>query len=493
MNKNSLLTVGIIILSIGMIVYPVVGSLTMQKQMIKDMPLSFNYTKESSGISLITIKVDGEMGLNDWYINDVSFYFTNESDDIAEIFYRINGGAYQTYTKPFYITQDGEDIMLEWRAIDYGGNYSGIDGPFFCSIDQTDPDIDLTYKIISGNPWQGWIFEFTAEATDAMSGMERVEFYLNDLLQHTVHGPGPTYVWTLRFFPIPHAKFWATAFDKAGNSAWDAISEPCDIGVLDSFKLYGNIIEDRTTNDNLDNVSSSEIVEKENNKIIEKSFSSSLERDVFDPGYVIVVFKRKTGDNLWLINVSIPIFYETDRIDKVYYQFNDGGWILYTDPVIPSDGINLFSWYVVDSEGYTSTPDSISSFKVDMTLPEINLFSTNMIRKFLEKNKIKFVASVYDITSGIDRVEFYENYTGIKPRFVDYNIPFEWIWTGSSNKEIIAIVYDNAGNSNNSSMNISGSHCSIKQNTQQFSDLVILRLLERFLMLKRLLELIRLI
>ena len=47
--------------------------------------------KFNSGISLITIQVEGELGLNNWYTSDVDFSFTKESEDIASIYYNYAG------------------------------------------------------------------------------------------------------------------------------------------------------------------------------------------------------------------------------------------------------------------------------------------------------------------------------------------------------------------------------------------------------------------
>jgi hypothetical protein len=413
------LVIVIIVLFVGASVIPLVGSLSIQKS-------SAYGNTGNSDISLITIKVDGEIGLNDWFVDTVFLNFTEESDDIAEIIYCINGGAYQTYFDPIYITEDGEDIMLEWQAIDYGGNYSDVDGPFFCSIDKTKPEISLTYDVVGGNRWQGYDFEFTATATDAMSSMERVEFYLNNELKETVIHPGPEYIWKYRYWPIPRALFWAKAYDIAGNSEIDEIIEPCKRSYFIS-----------------------ENAERKNCKVSEKTHSAIIGEEVFDPGYVIVVFKKDTGENSWLTNASIPISYEQDRVAEVYYKINNEAWMLYTDPVVFSDGFYNFSWYVIDSEGYVSTQESLSSFQVDATSPELSL-----AQEKLDNYKVKFTASVSDETSGVNKVEFYDNHPSLKPKFVDFDFPYEWTWSADGWRDwtrgetVTAIVYDNAGNSN---------------------------------------------
>ena len=302
------LIVAIIILFIGAIITPLVGSLSIQKSMV------FGNTG-NSGVSLITIKVDGEI-VKDWYVSDVGFNFTYESDEISKILYKIDSGEWQNYSEPFYLSDDSREIWLEWCAVNNEGNYSDIDGPFICSIDRTGPDIGLTYEIVGGNMYQGWDFEFTATCKDAISGMERVEFYFNNELQETVYGPGPDFVWCLRYWPIPQAFFRATGYDNAGNSASDEIrsstGKTCSL-VSPMFDIVADSgFEDFEVSNSIGNC------------VPEDLSLTFSENEFFDPGYIILVQNLKRGKNGWLNGLSIPISYETDRIDEAYYQINLG-------------------------------------------------------------------------------------------------------------------------------------------------------------------------
>ena len=123
------------------------------------------------------------------------------------------------------ITEDGDDILIEYWAVDNVGNVETAHS-FTIDMDQTSPGIDLTHEVTGGNAWQGWELTFTAVATDDTSGMDRVEFYLNDVLQETVTGTGPEYTWVIQYYPLPQVTFKATAYDVAGNSASDQIVNP---------------------------------------------------------------------------------------------------------------------------------------------------------------------------------------------------------------------------------------------------------------------------
>jgi hypothetical protein len=472
---NKILIIGIILLFIVISAFPIARSITIEKKAIQKTSSNMNFAKGSSGVSLITLKLAG-VTANDWYGNDNSFNFSFESDEIAEIYYGIDGNWSQ-YNETFNVS-DGGEHYIEWYAVDHLGNQSEIDGPFFFKVDKTPPEISLSYEVSSGNPIQGWEFTFTATAIDSMSGMDRVEFYLNDVVQETVTGLGPEYSWSLRYWPLPTVIFWAKAYDKAGNSEIDAIESPCYIVNLKSYLFNRDNKKESSITCSLNDVLSSETVENKYHSVDEKLPSNTIKGDIFDPGYVIVVFNREFGKDEWIVDdVFISIFYELDRIDGVYYQINNEGWMLYTNPmVISEDGLYVFSWYVVDSEGNTSNIESIS-FKVDLTPPELNL-----IKEKIAINKVKFTAEVFDETSGIDRVRFQSRLGYI----TDYEFPYEWIWTGLLKDKVTVTVYDNAENSNSKALYTGNRH---GNNQQSICSLLIL-LSEKIPLLERLLDII---
>jgi hypothetical protein len=176
----------------------------------------------------------GEAG---WYVDDVTVTL-NASDPwsnfvqsgVREIRYTINGGGVQVIdgsTGSFVITEDGDDIMIEYWAVDCVGNEESPHNQITIDMDQTVPDVSLSYEVLGWSPMEGWEFQFTAIANDAMSDMNRVEFYFNNEIQETVTGTGPEYVWTLFYYPLPgDAIFRATAFDNAGLFDSDEVINP---------------------------------------------------------------------------------------------------------------------------------------------------------------------------------------------------------------------------------------------------------------------------
>ena len=196
-------------------------------------------------------------GLNGWYVSDVNVTL-NATDDMSGVnhtYYNVNSGEWKIYTEPFTISEDGEDILIEYYSVDNAGNHETYK-QVSINMDQAPPVIDLTYE------WSGthspYEFTFFTTANDETSGMERVEFYINGELEGTVYGPGPEYTLVkllyfnitvkalicnleisddfVKFFAFiafvkptgPPYAFFSYAYDIAGNSAFDSLKSPFD-------------------------------------------------------------------------------------------------------------------------------------------------------------------------------------------------------------------------------------------------------------------------
>ncbi len=393
---------------------------------------------EDLGLSLVTVMLVGETSGDNWYGRGHNFTFTNESEGIAEIHYGINGN-WTKYTSSFNVSESGENI-LEWYAVDFEGNYSEVDGPFHFKIDLIPPHID-----IDGVHWEAfqdglggdWYVRFWTNASDDLSGMDRVEMYINEGLHEVNDTPdGSRYDFVIR---------WSTAFetvtftfvhyDKVGNAVVDEIIGNCPYDLQNSQSIGSPL----------------ETVKGVEQVFRNKSICDFPVLEDFNLSSLVMVFNRKMGDNNWIVSdANITIFNDPEDITAVYYKIDEGDWTLYGEPlVISSDGNHVFSWYIVDYKGNTSTPDSIS-FKIDQTPPSVNLW----IQK-IGKFKTKFTAGVFDNASGVDRVEFRAGvgfflfgrfllWRNLK--FADYTFPYECTIFGWRNIKGYARAYDEAGN-----------------------------------------------
>jgi hypothetical protein len=153
-------------------------------------------------------------GLEGYYIDDVTVTVSAydpsigceiDGSDVKEIRYTINGveGVIDGDFGTFDITEDGNDIEIEYWAIDNVGNTEGKHD-FEIDLDKTEP-------VISEVEWEAaqdggkWFITFTCDAMDETSGMDRVEMYINEGLWETVTDPGPSYVFVME---------WSSAFEK---------------------------------------------------------------------------------------------------------------------------------------------------------------------------------------------------------------------------------------------------------------------------------------
>ena len=173
-------------------------------------------------------------GLNGWYVNDLTVTLdatdgTQEwQSGVQEIVYKVNGVQKTISGKhgTFKIEDDGENIAVEYWAIDKVGNQESAHHTFTVDMDQTKPTISLVYEVTGGSPITGYEFTFTATSTDETSSMERVDFYLNSLFEVSVTGSGPTYQWIVELGNVPHVIIRGIAYDMAGNNDFDEIEDP---------------------------------------------------------------------------------------------------------------------------------------------------------------------------------------------------------------------------------------------------------------------------
>jgi hypothetical protein len=192
-------------------------------------------TEPTSSHTLDPATPDGDNG---WYVSDVTVTLSAEDgtdgwdSGVDFISYKVDGGPTQTIPGSmgsFVLTDDGENIEVEYWATDLVANEESPHNTFEIDMDQSEASFEFVYEVTGGNPLQGWEFTFTATATDPMSGMNRVEFLLNDILEETVTGPGPVYQWIIMYYPFPKTYFKAIGYDNAGNSVFKVIEDPAPV------------------------------------------------------------------------------------------------------------------------------------------------------------------------------------------------------------------------------------------------------------------------
>jgi hypothetical protein len=189
-------------------------------------------------------------GDNGWYTSYVVTVFLEASDmyGVNTTYYSINSEPWVIYENPFLLSNDNV-YNITYYSVDDAGNEESPKNATV-KLDRTIPFMNLTYKII-GHPDSGWNIYFTAIAFDNLSGMNRVEFYLNDELQETVHGVGPIYEWVLEDWDgVSSLDITAYAYDSAGNMVSDyanprekSISNTLSLRLLEGFPLLQKLIQ----------------------------------------------------------------------------------------------------------------------------------------------------------------------------------------------------------------------------------------------------------
>jgi hypothetical protein len=169
-------------------------------------------------------------GNNNWYLQDVTVTITatdplcpdpclGTASGVKEIHYKINGvetvKADDSVT--FKISAQGVNLVEYW-AVDEAGN-AETHFTFEIAIDKVKPTVDLIFEKIEDGTLQ---VKFTAIASDATSGIAKVEFYRDTTLLTTM--TAAPFVYTITWEDaFKTSTFKAKAYDGAGNTAEDTV------------------------------------------------------------------------------------------------------------------------------------------------------------------------------------------------------------------------------------------------------------------------------
>jgi hypothetical protein len=171
----------------------------------------------------------GGQGNNGWYLS-VTFILTasDNTSGVNRTLYELDGGSWTVYTAPVVMTMDGSHDLF-YYSVDNAGNIEPVKGPFAFKMDSTPPSIVLT--VTSVNPFETkWVLNATV--SDAPSGIDKVEFYVDNQSQGTVYAP--PYVWV---YEGSGKVAYAVAYDKAGNSKASALVTCQSLGLHPSSML----------------------------------------------------------------------------------------------------------------------------------------------------------------------------------------------------------------------------------------------------------------
>ena len=196
--------------------------------------LAISYGDKMPPVTNISFVPPEPNGCNGWYISNVTVIL-NASDEsgVYSTFYRINGGDWEYYESPFIISEEGEDILIEYYSLDNMGNFEDKKSATL-DIDKTPPEMNVEWDVEKVDEGE-WEVTFYIEITDAISGSEGLEIYLNDALLEILSGPGP-FSWSC-VITEHDISFKFITSDLAGNQAF-VIVNSSEINTFANIKSY---------------------------------------------------------------------------------------------------------------------------------------------------------------------------------------------------------------------------------------------------------------
>jgi hypothetical protein len=167
------------------------------------------------------------------------------------------------------------------------------------------------------------------------------------------------------------------------------------------------------------------------------------------PPVTTVQISGTLGKNDWYISPVQLIFTATDGkwpigVNHTYFKIDDGEWQIYTVPIIlDTDGKHTIYFHSDDKAIPPNVEEEKNvSFKMDIAAPVFVDYTFTPLN--ILKDKWLCSATVEDMTSGIDYVEFYVDGTSVGN---DTTEPYEFEFDGKPTNNSQALAYDEAGNS----------------------------------------------
>lgn len=180
---------------------------------------------------ITNISLEGESYEENWFISNVTVTLNafDKTSGIDVTKYRLDNLSWIDYTEPFYVTENGQHY-IEYYSIDKAGNEENVKSISF-NIDKNPPVLEIKkpkkgYIYIFGREAIKTLFGSTiifgkinieANASDEISGIKKVEFYIDGELKHVDNETPYEWLWDEAAF-LKHT-IKVKAYNNAGNFA----------------------------------------------------------------------------------------------------------------------------------------------------------------------------------------------------------------------------------------------------------------------------------
>jgi PKD repeat protein len=197
--------------------------------------------------------ITGIKGDNEWYLSHVGIRLSafDSFSDVDRIMFNLDGGGYQRYVRSLILSGSSYEGVhtISYYAIDKSGNKEE-EKSFTFKIDCSDPEVSIIKPSYERSYFFNLPFPSTNDVTtvigplipkceiiDDVSGIERVEFYLNNRLVDTDYNPPYRYI-VNRIHLGKECSFMVKVVDNSGRST---LSETLYFKQF-SFGLIRNIL-----------------------------------------------------------------------------------------------------------------------------------------------------------------------------------------------------------------------------------------------------------
>jgi len=275
-------------------------------------------------------KIEGEKNGDGAYIGSASISLTATDEDggsgVDKIEYQLDDSGWKNYTDPVTVDKVG-DHTIGYRATDKAGNTSKVQTDPFTVVeddgkDTAPPEVEVMLHGDTNNDG-GYVgsAEVMVEATDSESGVDKVQYKLDD-------GDWQAYKDPVTVDEVGEHTVRARATDKAGNS-----SDP----VQQKFSVV-----------------------------------PGSDDDTEPPTVNAVVQGNQDADWNYVGQVTLKLTAKDDGsgVDKTEYKLDDGDWQTYEEPVkVEDEGDHTVAYRATDAAGNTSKPGT-ATFTIVAESPE---------------------------------------------------------------------------------------------------------------------------